>query len=99
MLFQKAEITTFKKYRIHPSKSLFNMMISGAIVAKKGIMTKRKFLTQEMFQHITRWRESGMTMVNYAKQIGIINPKLKYWIQKLEKQETGKDQHYRKLAA
>ncbi len=54
-------------------------------------MAKRKILAQEMFQHVARWRESGMTTVKYAKQIGITNTKLKYWIQKLENQETGKD--------
>ena len=54
-------------------------------------MAKRKILAQEMFQHVARWRESGMTTLEYAKQIGITNTKLKYWIQKSENKETGKD--------
>ncbi len=54
-------------------------------------MAKRKILAQEMFQHVAHWRESGLTTVEYAKQIGVTNSKLRYWIQKLENKGTSKE--------
>ncbi len=49
-------------------------------------MAKRKNHAQEMFEHVTRQRESGMTVENYAKQIGITPTKLQYWSRKFNAQ-------------
>ena len=54
-------------------------------------MAKRKILAQEMFQHVAHWRESGMSTLEYAKQIGVTNTKLRYWIQKAENKGTRKE--------
>lgn len=54
-------------------------------------MTKRKILAQQMFQHVALWHESGMSTVEYAKQIGVSKSKLRYWIEKLENKETKKE--------
>ena len=45
-------------------------------------MAHRKDLAQEMLEHVARYRESGMTVANYAKQAGITTTKLQYWIRK-----------------
>lgn len=47
-------------------------------------MTKRTLLTQQMLEHVTRQRESGMTVANYAAQVGITAHKLQYWIRKFK---------------
>ncbi len=44
-----------------------------------------------MFEHVSRQRESGMTVANYAKQSGITRTKLQYWIRKYHTHEAGKD--------
>jgi len=54
-------------------------------------MAHRKALSQEMFEHVARQRESGMTVVNYAKHTGITTSKLQYWIRKLNAKEAGKN--------
>jgi len=54
-------------------------------------MAEREKLTRQMFEHISRQRESGMTVSNYAKQSGIARTKLQYWIRKFNTQEAGKD--------
>ena len=45
-------------------------------------MTQRTLLAQQMLEHVTRQRESGMTIANYAAQVGITTHKLRYWINK-----------------
>ncbi len=45
-------------------------------------MTQRTLLAQQMLEHVTRQRESGMTIANYAAQVGIIVHKLRYRINK-----------------
>jgi hypothetical protein len=37
----------------------------------KKNMTQRTLLAQQMLEHVTRQRESGMTIANYAAQVGI----------------------------
>jgi phage antirepressor YoqD-like protein len=55
-------------------------------------MAHRKELAHEMFEHISRQRKSGMSIANYAKQIGITTTRLQYWSRKFKTQEeTGKD--------
>ena len=54
-------------------------------------MAHRKDLSQEMLEHVTRQRESGQTVANYAKQAGITQFKLQYWIRKFQAQEAGKN--------
>ena len=54
-------------------------------------MAHRKDLSQEMLEHVTRQRESGLTVANYAKQAGITQFKLQYWIRKFQAQEAGKN--------
>ncbi len=54
-------------------------------------MAKRQNHAQKMFEHVTRQRESGMTIANYAKQIGITPTKLQYWSRKFNAQEAIKD--------
>ena len=44
-----------------------------------------------MLEHLTRQRESGMTVANYAKQSGITTTKLQYWIRKFNTQEAGEN--------
>ena len=45
-------------------------------------MTQRTYLAQKMLEHVTHQRESGMTIANYAAQVGITAHKLRYWINK-----------------
>ncbi len=66
-------------------------MISTANFAGKKNMAQRKDLSQKMFEHVTRQRDSGMTVANYAKQTGITTTKLQYWIRKFQAQEAGKN--------
>jgi len=54
-------------------------------------MAKRQNQAQEMFEHVTRQRESGMSVANYAKQIGITTTKMQYWIRKFNAQKAIKD--------
>lgn len=54
-------------------------------------MAHRKDLSQEMFDHVARQRESGMTVANYAKHTGISTSKLQYWIRKFNAQEAGEN--------
>ena len=58
-------------------------------------MASKKDLSQEMFEHVTRQRESGMTVANYAKQIGITQCKLQYWIRKFNAQEAVKNTDFK----
>lgn len=51
-------------------------------------MAKRQNHAQKMFGHVTRQRESGMSVANYAKQIGITPTKLQYWSRKFNAQEA-----------
>jgi hypothetical protein len=39
---------------------------------------------KEMFAHVERWKESGMSIGTYAKTIGFSNGKLEYWARKLK---------------
>ena len=54
-------------------------------------MAHRKALSQEMFEHVARQRESGITVENYAKQAGITTSKLQYWIRKFNAQAAGEN--------
>ena len=47
-------------------------------------MTQRTLLAQQMLEHVTRQRESGMTIANYAAQVGITGHKLRYRINKVQ---------------
>ena len=64
--------------RIRPSKPIFCFMISSANLAGKRTWYIKKDLAQEMPEHVTRQRESGLTVANYSKQAGIITTKLQY---------------------
>jgi hypothetical protein len=48
----------------------------------KKNMTQRTLLAQQMLEHVSRQRESGMTIANYAAQVGITAHKFRYWINK-----------------
>lgn len=51
-------------------------------------MAHRKILAQEMLEHVARQQASGMTIENYAKQVGVTRTKLNYWIHKIKNQEA-----------
>lgn len=51
-------------------------------------MTQRTLLAQQMLEHVTRQRESGMTIANYAAHVGITAHKLRYWINKSKPQDS-----------
>ena len=55
-------------------------------------MAQRNDLAKEMFEHVVRLRESGMGIVNYARQIGITRYKMQYWVRKI--QGTGSRKRY-----
>ena len=50
----------------------------------KKNMTQRTLLALQMLEHVNRQRESGMTIANYAAQVGITTHKLRYRINKVQ---------------
>ena len=58
-------------------------------------MAKRRILAQQMFEHVARQQQSGISVANYAIKFGITRTKLQYWIRKFNAQEAGKDSSLR----
>jgi len=54
-------------------------------------MAHRNNLAQEMLEHVTCQSMSGISIANYARQVGIAPDKLQYWVRKFKAQEAGKD--------